>query len=126
VLTGIPDTIEYTLGSSGEGGADPSFTANVVTNNRAGYTIDVVTSNVSSVGTNDTIPATAISWTGVSVVCQGITTCTGASASSGVIATSTKRTSQQGDTWKISSSIAVPWIDSGVYSGTAVFTAKSL
>jgi len=126
VLTGIPDTIQYPVGNPSSGVVTPDFTANVVTNNRAGYTIDVVTSNISSVGTNDTIPATAISWTGVSVVCRGVTSCTGGSASSGVIATSTRRTSESGDTWMISSSIAIPFIDSGIYSGTAVFTAKSL
>ena len=124
VLTGIPDTIQYPIGNPSSGVAAPDFTANVVTNNRAGYTIDVVTSNVSSAGTNDTIPA--ISWTGVSLVCHGVTSCTGGSASSGVIATSTRRTSESGDTWTISSSIAIPFIDSGIYRGTAVFTAKSL
>ncbi len=126
VLTGVPDTIQYTAGNPSSGVVAPDFTANVVTNNRTGYTIDVVTSDISSAGTNDRIPATAIFWTGVSLVCQGVTSCTGGSASSGVIATSTRRTSESGDTWKISSSIAIPWLDSGIYRGTAVFTAKSL
>ena len=126
ILTGVPDTIQYTGGNPSSGGVIPDFTANVVTNNRAGYTIDVVTSDISSAGTNDTIPATAIFWTGVPLVCYGVTSCTSESASSGVIATSTRRTSESGDTWAISSSIAIPFIDSGIYRGTAVFTAKSL
>src|ERR1035437_2190745 len=126
VLIGIPDTIQYPVGDSSSGVVTPDFTANVVTNNRAGYTIDVVTSDISSAGTNDTIPATAIFWTGVSHICHGVTSCTGGSSSSGVIATSIRRTSESGDTWTISSSVAIPFIDSGIYRDTAVFTAKSL
>ncbi len=133
VLTGVPATIAFAAGAPSAVVAAPNFTANVVTNNRVGYTIGVVTSNMASAGSTDTIPATAFSWTGTSVICAGGgVTCAGATGSPTnttapvQVASATKRTAATGDTFTIASSITLPFVDSGAYTGTAVFTATSL
>ena len=133
VLTGVPATIAFAAGAPSAVVTAPTFTANVVTNNRIGYTIGVVTSNMTSVGSADTIPATAFTWTGTSVTCNGGgVTCVGASGSptntttAVQVASATKRTSAVGDTFTIASSLTIPLVDSGAYTGTAVFTATSL
>jgi hypothetical protein len=132
VLTGVPATIAFGAGAPSDVVTAPGFTANVVSNNRIGYTIGVVTSNMASAGSTNTIPATAFTWAGTSVTCAGGSTCAGASGSPTdtttpvQVASATKRTAEAGDTFTIASSLTLPFVDSGAYTGTAVFTATSL
>jgi hypothetical protein len=91
----------------------PSDTLNVsdgvtvITNNSSGYTLSFVVNDLSSLDTTDTIPASAVSAT------------LDGQASVG----SSGRTSAAGTTFNLEAELILPFVDSGVYNGSIVFTA---
>ena len=132
VLTGVPATIDFGSAAVLTTATAPTITARVVTNNRVGYNLGVVTSAMTSGTSSDTIPAPALNYAVTLGTCTGAGTCTPSSGhpadgvTSLLIATANKRTSAVGDTYAVVPSLAVPFVDGATYTGTAVFTATSL
>lgn len=128
-LTGIPATINF--GANRVAGDTPTapFTATVTTNNLLGYSLTALSSDMTSAA-GGTIPASATSYAVTSAAVGFVTACAVScptlNASTPVLLGSKPASAITGDSITITPRLTVPAVESGTYSGTAVFTASTL
>lgn len=128
-LSGIPATISY--GTNRVAGDTPTapFTATVTTTNLLGYSLTVLTSDMTSEA-GGTIAASATSYA-VSSAATGFVTacavsCPVVDASTPVVLGTKPTSAIGGDAISVTPKLTVPSVASGTYTGTAVFTASTL
>jgi hypothetical protein len=128
-LTGIPAAIDFGSGVPGDTKTATFFTATVATNNLTGYSVSVTTTAMAGAGPSNanTIAASAINYAVSNTSAVTMVAVGGAGSTTGtVLVTKITASVSGGDTFRVTPSLAIPFVNSDTYSGTATFVASTL
>jgi hypothetical protein len=129
-LTGIPAAIDFGSGVPGDTKTATFFTATVATNNLTGYSVNVTTTAMAGAAPSNanTIAASAINYavSNASAVTMVAVGGAGNSTTGTVLVTKVTASVSGGDTLRVTPSLAIPFVSSDTYNGTATFVASTL
>ncbi|MEA2623050.1 MAG: hypothetical protein QOH61_1960 [Chloroflexota bacterium] len=120
-LTGVPASIGFAAGLPGDYVSGSSFTLKVVTNNTAGYKLEVTTSGLTSAASGKVIAAGRIDY-----VVDGVTKPVVNASTALRLATRSSPSATGGDDYSITPMLAIPFVAGGTFEGTTVFVASTL
>jgi hypothetical protein len=129
-LTGVPAALDYGSGVPGDVKTLSFFTATVTTNNLTGYSVKVTTTAMAGAtsGNTNTIAASAINYavSNASALLMVPVGGAGNSTVGTVLVTKPLASVGGGDTFRVTPSLTIPFVNSDTYNGTATFVASTL
>jgi len=129
-LSGVPAALAFGSGVPGDVKTLSFFTATVTTNNLTGYSVKVTTTAMTGAAPSNTntIAASALNYavSNASAVTMVAVGGPGDGTVGTVLVTKPLASVAGGDTFRVTPSLTIPFVNSDTYSGTATFVASTL